>query len=72
MNPLLISAQAMILLVRGRAEQARRAGISQRGATAVEWAIISAIVVGLALVVAGVIKHVVETRSAQIDQGSNG
>ncbi|GAB3863123.1 hypothetical protein GCM10028801_30000 [Nocardioides maradonensis] len=72
MNPLLISAQALIVLVRGRAEQARRAGASQRGATAVEWAIISAIVVGLALVVAGVIRHVVTTRSAQIDQGTNG
>ena len=71
-NPLIISAQALIVLVRGRAESARRSGFSQRGATAVEWAIISAIVVGLALIVAGVIKGVVNDRANQIQDGSNG
>ena len=61
----------MIVLVRGRAEQARREGRNQIGASAVEWAIISAIVVGLALVIARVITQVVNDNANQIGQGSN-
>lgn len=69
---LTFSARLLIAMVRGRAESARRAGFSQRGATAIEWAIISAIVVGLALVVAAVIKGVVTDRANQIGSGTNG
>lgn len=71
-NPLILSAQACIVLVRGRAERARRAGFSDRGATAIEWAIISAIVVTLALVVAKIIRDVVNQRGAEIQNGANG
>ncbi len=71
MSPLLFHAQALITLVRGRAAQARREGRSELGASAVEWAIISAVVVVLALVIARVIQSVVEDNAGKIKQGSN-
>ena len=71
MSPLLFHAQALITLVRGRAAQARREGRSELGASAVEWAIISAVVVVLALVIARVIQSVVEDNANKIKQGSN-
>lgn len=64
-------AQSIIAIVRGRAEQARREGRNEFGASAIEWAIISAVVVLLALVVARVIKGVVEDNASKIEQGSN-
>lgn len=64
-------AKAIITLVRGRAERARREGFNERGASAIEWAIISAVVVVLALVVARVIQGVVESNAAKIQQGAN-
>jgi predicted Kef-type K+ transport protein len=70
-SPLLFHAQALITLVRGRAAQARREGRSELGASAVEWAIISAVVVVLALVIARVIQSVVEDNAGKIKQGSN-
>jgi predicted Kef-type K+ transport protein len=71
LSPLLFHAQALITLVRGRAAQARREGRSELGASAVEWAIISAVVVVLALVIARVIQSVVEDNAGKIKQGSN-
>lgn len=71
MDDLIFSAQVLVAVVRGRAERARREGFSQRGATAIEWAIISAIVVGLAILVAGVIRSVVNSNVNKIGHGAN-
>ncbi|MFY0405566.1 hypothetical protein [Solicola sp. PLA-1-18] len=65
-------AQMLIVLVRGRAERARREGRSEVGASAIEWAIISAIVVTLALGIYTVISNVVESRTNEIQDGVNG
>lgn len=70
-HPVVFAAQVAIIMVRGRAERARREGRNELGASAVEWAIISGIVVTLALVVAAVIRRVVQERSDEIGQGSN-
>ncbi|KQY56208.1 hypothetical protein ASD11_16470 [Aeromicrobium sp. Root495] len=59
------------MFVRARAEEARRNGRNEIGASAIEWAIISAVVVVLALLVARVIQGVVEDNANQIEQGSN-
>lgn len=64
-------ARMLIILVRGRAAKARREGRSEIGASAIEWAIISAVVVVLALIVAKVITNVVNTNSNKIQDGSN-
>lgn len=69
--PEFFHAQAFIAIVRGRAERARREGRNEWGASAIEWAIISAVVVLLALVVARVIQGVVESNANKIQQGSN-
>ncbi len=69
--PEFVHARAIISIVRGRAAQARREGRNEIGASAIEWAIISAVVVLLALIVAGVIRSVVTENSAKIEQGSN-
>ncbi|MDN5895483.1 MAG: hypothetical protein L0H93_15840 [Nocardioides sp.] len=69
MHPVMFHATALIAVVRGRAERARREGRNELGASAVEWAIISAIVVTLALVVAKVVTDVVEDRSNEIKRG---
>ena len=71
MSPLLFHANSLVIFVRGRAAQARREGRSELGASAVEWAIISAVVVVLALVIARVIQSVVEDNAGKIKQGSN-
>lgn len=65
-------ARMLITLVRGRAQEARRSGRSELGASAIEWAIISAIVVTLAAIVAAKIKDVVDSRTDQIDDGAGG
>jgi len=64
-------AATLILYVRGQARQARADGRSQVGASAIEWAIISALVVGLAIVIYGVISRVVDDNTAKIEEGSN-
>lgn len=61
----------IITFVRARADRARRAGFNERGASAIEWAIISAVVVVLALIVARVIQSVVTDNASKIQQGSN-
>ncbi len=63
-------AQMLITMARGRAEAARRDGRNEIGASAIEWAIISAIVVALAVLIGNAIQNVVESRSSEIDQGS--
>ncbi|MGH3425405.1 MAG: hypothetical protein ACRDO8_11780 [Nocardioidaceae bacterium] len=72
MFPELQYAQMLITLVRGRAERARRSGRSELGASAIEWAIISAIVVTLAVIVAKKIKDVVTDRTNQIGNENGG
>jgi len=68
--PELFYARAIIAIVRGKAAQARREGRNELGASAIEWAIISAVVVVLALVVARVIQGVVESNANKIEQGA--
>jgi predicted Kef-type K+ transport protein len=67
----LFHAWAVITVVRGRAAQARREGHNELGTSAIEWAIISAVVVLLALLVGRVIQGVVEDNASKIEQGSN-
>lgn len=69
--PEIFYARAVITLVRGRAAQARREGRNELGASAIEWAIISAVVVLLALVIAKTIQGVVDKNTAKIDEGAN-
>lgn len=70
MAPELFYAKAIIAFVRARADQARRDGRNEIGASAIEWAIISAVVVVLALLLARVIQGVVEDNANTIQQGS--
>lgn len=65
-------ARLMITLVRGRAAAARREGRNEIGASAIEWAIISAIVVTLAILVATKIQDLVTKNADKIDDGANG
>lgn len=62
--------RALVVQVRGRAEAARRNGANEVGASAIEWAIISALVVLLALGIFQAIKKVVDSNTAKIEQGS--
>ena len=71
MSPEVLYARTIIMLVRGRAARARRKGFNERGASAIEWAIISAVVVVLALVVARAIQGVIGDNANKIEQGSN-
>jgi hypothetical protein len=61
-------ALLLITYVRARAAEARRAGRSELGASALEWAIISAIVVGLAIIITEVIRRVVTDKAGEIEQ----
>lgn len=61
--------RAVIALVRARAAQARREGRSEIGASALEWAIISAIIAALAVAVAAKIKGVVDAKTGEISGG---
>ncbi len=65
-------AETMIFYTRARAREARAQGRSQIGASAVEWAVISAVVVTLAAVIWKVIENVVTEKSQVIEQESNG
>ena len=58
----------LIVQVRGRAAKARREGRSEVGASAIEWAIISALVVGLAIVVFGFVKDAIEKKEGDINK----
>lgn len=64
-------ARMLIVQTRGRAAKARREGRSDLGASAIEWAIISAIVVGLALAVMAVVTRVVNSNSDKIEEGTD-
>ncbi len=66
MAPEVFYARALITLVRGWADKARREGRNEVGASAVEWAIISAVVVVLALLVGKAIRDVVTDNVSQI------
>jgi ABC-type multidrug transport system permease subunit len=61
-------ALLLITYVRARAAEARRTGRSELGASALEWAIISAIVVGLAVIITAVIRNVVQDKANEIEQ----
>lgn len=65
----IVLAQIMIGYVRGRAERARSQGRNELGASALEWAIISAIIVGIAIFVAREIQGRVEESTDQLDEG---
>ncbi len=71
MSEELFHARSIIIMVRGWAARARREGRNEWGASAIEWAIISAVVVGLAVVLATIIKNVVQSNEAKIQSGSN-
>jgi uncharacterized membrane protein len=71
MSPEIFHARAFIAVVRGWAARARREGRNELGASAIEWAIISAVVVVLALLIANVIRGVVEDNANKIKSGSN-
>ncbi len=61
-------ARLLITYVRARAAEAKSAGRSDLGASALEWAIISAIVVGLAGIVYVVITNVVNEKAGEIGE----
>jgi Flp pilus assembly pilin Flp len=62
-------ALLFIPYVRARAAEAKRNGRNELGASALEWAIISAIVVGLAIAISLVITRVVQSRTDEINEG---
>lgn len=64
-----LAAQVMITKVRARAAQLRREGRSEVGASAIEWAIISAIVVAAALLIGVAINNVVDSNIDKINEG---
>ncbi|GAA2084978.1 hypothetical protein GCM10009821_28050 [Aeromicrobium halocynthiae] len=71
MAPELFYAKAIIMFVRARADEARRQGRNELGASAIEWAIISGVVVVLALLLGRIIQGVVESNASKIESGSN-
>ncbi|MFI6476793.1 hypothetical protein ACIBH1_02600 [Nonomuraea sp. NPDC050663] len=66
-SPLVVYLRAMLGV---RMERARNA--PSRGASAVEWVIITAIIAGVAMGLAVVIKGLVEGKQAEISQGFGG
>jgi len=69
MSSQLESARLLITLVRARAAAARREGRSEIGASALEWAIISAIISGIAVILATTIGDRVTGWADQIAGG---
>ncbi|MFC0625318.1 hypothetical protein [Kribbella deserti] len=61
--------RAMVGYALARAHNQRARGRGQIGASALEWAIISAILVGAALAIGLVVRRVITERTAEIDQG---
>lgn len=55
----------------GRTVRARRLSRDDLGASAIEWAIISAVVVGLAIVVYRVVKGVIDSNADKIEDGKD-
>ena len=70
MSAQLLMARIVIDYVHARAELARRAGRNQIGASAIEWAVISGIVVVLAVGIAAAITKVVTSRENDISTGN--
>lgn len=66
-NPLVIYLRAMLGV---RVERARNA--PSRGASAVEWVIITAIIAGVAMGLAVVIQNLVTSKQAEIQKGFGG
>lgn len=64
-------ARMLIVLVRGRAAKARREGRSDLGASVLELAIIAAVLVTLAILVTGIVRGVVSSRTDEIQDGGN-
>lgn len=63
-------AMAGYAVARAHAQRARaRQGHTDLGASALEWAIISAILVAAAIAIGAVVKSVISRRTAEIDQG---
>ncbi len=62
-------ALLLIPYVQARAAEAKRNGRNELGASALEWAIISAIVVGLAIAISIAISRVVSSRTDEINEG---
>ena len=62
--------RAMVGYALARAHNQRARGRNQLGASALEWAIISAILVGAALAIGLVVRRVITERASEIDQGS--
>ena len=58
----------LIVQVRARAAKARRAGRSDLGASAIEWAIISALVVGLAIIVYQFVLSAIQEKGDEIKE----
>jgi hypothetical protein len=57
-------------LARAGSQRARaREGRTELGASALEWAIISAILVTAALLIGGIVKGVIDRRSKEIENG---
>ncbi|WP_374999728.1 hypothetical protein [Aeromicrobium sp. CTD01-1L150] len=69
MAPELFYARAVIMFVRARADEARRQGRNELGASAIEWAIISGVLVVLALLLGRIIQGVVESNASKIESG---
>lgn len=68
MNRLQISnppLEFMIIYLRGRIDRVRKGDMS-RGASAVEWVVISAIVVGIVAFVGYMIKNALKTKSTDV------
>jgi hypothetical protein len=64
-------AMAGYAVARAQAQRARaRQGHTELGASALEWAIISGILVVAALAIGVVVKRVISKHTADIDQGS--
>lgn len=66
-SPVVIYLRAMLA---SRVERAKNA--PSRGASAVEWVIITAIIAGVALALATVIQGLVTSKSAEISKGFGG
>ena len=66
-NPLARATQPLVAFVRRRIEWARTEGRSV-GASAVEWVIIAAIVVGICIAVAGILKGALVGKAGDISK----
>lgn len=63
-------AMAGYAVARAHTQRARaRQGRTQRGASALEWAIISAILVAAALAIGLVVRRVIDKRTGEIENG---